>query len=158
MVTNLKRHLERFHSKIYKNVIDADATTSQKKKSKRMARRIASKTQKPISDFVAVSPVMMLAVNLAVHKCVTFNTFEHHWMKQLTNYAKKGAGDASKLCINANNVKASIVKLSQLRKQKIIKAIQGKTLSIIGDFATVARRAFLGKLLRFDARCYIQIK
>lgn len=141
MTTNLKRHLQRCHPNVFKSVIDADANASQTKKLK----LLVPISQRHISDFVTVPPIMMIAVNLAVHKCVSFNTFDNKWMQQLTKYAKKGAGDSSNSRINAHNVKASIVKLSQMRKQKIIKSIQGKTLSIIGDFATAARRAFLGE-------------
>lgn len=104
-----------------------------------------SKNQPKITDYAIVSPVMQLAVNLAVHKGLSFSTFDSEDMRKLVLLAKTGAKDGSKRVVNADNVKSSVKYIADVKRNEIQSNFKGKIVNLSADFATCERRSFLGK-------------
>lgn len=109
------------------------------------ARLDSSKLQMRMTDYVAISPVMQSAINLAVHHGLSFSTFNCTDMRNLTTLAKKGALDNCKTVINAENVKSSVRELAKLRREEVKQLLKRKVLNFTADFASCERRSFLGE-------------
>jgi hypothetical protein len=136
----LKRHLSRKHPEIHKQVELKDLGKKTPKSHrfkpvKRLesavassSRLDASKLQMKMTDFVAISPVMNCAINLAVHSGMSFSTFNCTDMRTLTTLAKKGALDNTKAVVNAENVKSAIRELAKLRREEVKKLLKRKVL------------------------------
>lgn len=138
----MKRHLQRNHLKYFKIVDEKDRKNSAK--SKRLESTLKNGlTQKKFTDFVAIPPIMTIAVNLAVRNGLSFSVFDSEDMKKLIDLAKTGAQDSSTRKVNPENVKKSLAETSQILKNQLKRDLRGKILSITADFATCERRSFL---------------
>jgi hypothetical protein len=137
----LSRHHPDLHSQVEK--ADNKKTPVRFKPLKRL-NAISSHSQRKISDFVSISPVMQLAINLSIRKGLSFSTFDSEDMRKLTTLAKKGADDDSRQVINADNVKKSMKELARLKRDELKKVLKQKIINLTADFATCERRSFLG--------------
>jgi hypothetical protein len=150
---NLKRHISRYHQEIHKEVEKNDKVEGNfrlKRLGKTPADLGNALSQRKMTDFITISPVMQLAVNLAVRKGLSFSTFDSKDMRKLLVMAKKGASDSSKLVVNSENVKKSLKETAKIKKDEIRNKLKGRVLSITADFATCERRSFLGKFSKFQ--------
>lgn len=80
-----------------------------------------------------------------MHRGVAFSTFNQPEMRDLTKFAKAGAGDNSKKIVNAENVKAAVSVLAAEGRIELTDMLKGKVVNLMADFATCERRSFFGK-------------
>jgi hypothetical protein len=148
MVTSsLVKHLQRIHPKVHKSYIEKQkiADENRTKFKNKLKRAGASSNQTKLTAFQRFSPVMKLAINLAVHEGISFNKFDKEDMRALVKGAKVGLRDDSKRVISSETVKASIHELAELERSDIRKRLKGKIVNITADFATCEHRSFYGR-------------
>lgn len=126
--------MSRKHPQAYKKYDDDDKGKKLLPTKTLKRKYVADPNQQKITDFTGSGLVMNDCVDLAVHRGLSFKTFDRPEMRNLTKFAKLGSGDNTKKLVNAENVKAAISE----------RAAEGRSLT--ADFATCERRSFFGKL------------
>lgn len=99
--------------------------------------------QRKLTDYVVVSPVMKLCVELAVHKGTPFSTFDDPAMRKLLKMAKIGSSDNSNKVINAENVKQAVIDIAASERQMLINMLDRRVISLSSDMATCEGRSFI---------------
>lgn len=151
--STLKRHLQRYHPKVFSAVETDDKLAKSKATVVKRPQGSASGSkmiQQKIDGFATVPYVTKLACDLAVVKGVSFSLFDHPATKEIMNLAQKGFyGTSSRInmnTINSENVKKSVRNIAEVQRLEIKKLLDRKIINLTADFATCERRSFLGKL------------